>query len=413
MRARRRKSPAPRPFLCDRNGGENPMKIWGLPFIDNLECICYKPTNCCSVIKPNSAPDFPGGVVMNKAELTARVAKDTKMTKVQAARVIDSLLEHITKTLKRGERSSLVGFGTFTIAKRRERVLGLVRAEDVGRVEDALAEFGAAIEREGADTTQALASVGSILEDDPRYRPAIAARPGGASGPSIVPFPGLAEAARRLMEDVGLDCLSILDATGVVVSSGHAPAMVGRIERDKLLLPETSSSFIEENITPGIGRVLTLQSRRTVELPGTTLHLVGGRFIDSTFLRRLSPGGTVQALLLDRDGAILTAGDPGNPLPVPPGWGNPGTSRGEYLVRGIPHTYRMIGLRDQTGSAVGTLVAAVSQERLLRLSSSLTLLALAVVAAGAFGSFVIGFALSRGATLSLPRPVQMAGPGSP
>src|SRR3989441_6415119 len=34
----------------------------------------------------------------------------------------------------------------------RERVLGLVRAEDVGRVEDALAEFGAAIEREGADT---------------------------------------------------------------------------------------------------------------------------------------------------------------------------------------------------------------------------------------------------------------------
>jgi len=58
---------------------------------------------------------------MNKAELTARVAKDTKMTKVQAARVIDSLLEHITKTLKRGERSSLVGFGTFTIAKRRAR----------------------------------------------------------------------------------------------------------------------------------------------------------------------------------------------------------------------------------------------------------------------------------------------------
>src|SRR2546422_10272447 len=275
----------------------------------------------------------------------------------------------------------------------RERVLGLVRVEDVGRVEDALEEFGAAIEREGADTTQALASVGSILEDAPRYRPAIAARPGGASGPSIVPFPGLAEAARRLMEDVGLDCLSILDATGVVVSSGHAPAMVGRIEREKLLLPETSSSFIEENISPGIGRVLTLQSRRTVELPGAALHLVGGRFIDSTFLRRLSPGGTVQALLLDRDGAILTAGDPANPLPIPPGWVDPGTSRGEYLVRAIPHTFRMIRLRDQTGGGVGTLVAAVSQERLLRLSSSLTLLALAVGAAAAPRLLLIGPAL--------------------
>ena len=60
-------------------------------------------------------------MVLNKAELTARVSKDTKMTKVQAGRVIDSLLEHITKTLKRGERASLVGFGTFNIAKRKAR----------------------------------------------------------------------------------------------------------------------------------------------------------------------------------------------------------------------------------------------------------------------------------------------------
>ncbi len=58
---------------------------------------------------------------MNKAELTARVAKDTKMTKVRAARVIDSLLEHVMKTLKRGERASLVGFGTFTVTRRRAR----------------------------------------------------------------------------------------------------------------------------------------------------------------------------------------------------------------------------------------------------------------------------------------------------
>jgi len=58
---------------------------------------------------------------MNKAELTARVARDTRMTKVQAARVIDSLLDHITRTLKKGERTSLVGFGTFTIARRKAR----------------------------------------------------------------------------------------------------------------------------------------------------------------------------------------------------------------------------------------------------------------------------------------------------
>jgi DNA-binding protein HU-beta len=58
---------------------------------------------------------------MNKAELTSRVARDGKLTKVQAARIIDSMLEHITKALRRGERASLVGFGTFTIARRKAR----------------------------------------------------------------------------------------------------------------------------------------------------------------------------------------------------------------------------------------------------------------------------------------------------
>lgn len=58
---------------------------------------------------------------MNKAELTARVAKDSRMTKVRAARVIDSLLEHVMKSLKRGERASLVGFGTFTVTRRKAR----------------------------------------------------------------------------------------------------------------------------------------------------------------------------------------------------------------------------------------------------------------------------------------------------
>ena len=58
---------------------------------------------------------------MNKAELTARVARDTRMTKVKASRVIDSLLEHVMKSLKKGERASLVGFGTFTVTRRRAR----------------------------------------------------------------------------------------------------------------------------------------------------------------------------------------------------------------------------------------------------------------------------------------------------
>jgi DNA-binding protein HU-beta len=63
----------------------------------------------------------PGGALMNKAGLTSRVARDTRITKVQSARVIDSLLDHISRALKKGERASLVGFGTFTVGRRRAR----------------------------------------------------------------------------------------------------------------------------------------------------------------------------------------------------------------------------------------------------------------------------------------------------
>ncbi len=40
---------------------------------------------------------------------------------MQAARVVDSLLENITRALKKGDRASLVGFGTFTVGRRRAR----------------------------------------------------------------------------------------------------------------------------------------------------------------------------------------------------------------------------------------------------------------------------------------------------
>lgn len=58
---------------------------------------------------------------MNKAELINRIAKDSKITKVQANRAIDSFIDGITKSLKRGEKTSLVGFGTWSVSKRKAR----------------------------------------------------------------------------------------------------------------------------------------------------------------------------------------------------------------------------------------------------------------------------------------------------
>ena len=58
---------------------------------------------------------------MNKAELIERVARDTSLTKADSLRAIDALLDNVTKSLRRGEKVTLVGFGSFQTARRRAR----------------------------------------------------------------------------------------------------------------------------------------------------------------------------------------------------------------------------------------------------------------------------------------------------
>jgi DNA-binding protein HU-beta len=59
---------------------------------------------------------------MNKAELIDLIATETKTTKAQAERFLDVTLENIKKTVKKGDEVKLVGFGTFTKAKRKARM---------------------------------------------------------------------------------------------------------------------------------------------------------------------------------------------------------------------------------------------------------------------------------------------------
>jgi DNA-binding protein HU-beta len=58
---------------------------------------------------------------MTKAELIEKVSKDAKVTKVAAGKTIDAIIDGITKALKKGDRVSLVGFGSFSISKRKAR----------------------------------------------------------------------------------------------------------------------------------------------------------------------------------------------------------------------------------------------------------------------------------------------------
>ena len=56
---------------------------------------------------------------MNKNDLIAAVAEDVDITKADAARAVDSILEIVTNSLKKGGEVRLVGFGTFSVVKRK------------------------------------------------------------------------------------------------------------------------------------------------------------------------------------------------------------------------------------------------------------------------------------------------------
>ena len=59
---------------------------------------------------------------MNKQDVVAKLATDTKMTKAAAATAVDSLIDSITKALKKGDSVSFVGFGTFKVSHRKARM---------------------------------------------------------------------------------------------------------------------------------------------------------------------------------------------------------------------------------------------------------------------------------------------------
>ncbi len=59
---------------------------------------------------------------MTREEIITKMSEDVDTTKVAAKAALDSFLACVTKTLKKGGRVSLVGFGTFSVSKRAARI---------------------------------------------------------------------------------------------------------------------------------------------------------------------------------------------------------------------------------------------------------------------------------------------------
>ncbi len=60
-------------------------------------------------------------LLMNKAEFTSAVADGAELTKADAGRAVDAMIDVIKTALKAGETITLVGFGTFSVRKRAAR----------------------------------------------------------------------------------------------------------------------------------------------------------------------------------------------------------------------------------------------------------------------------------------------------
>lgn len=59
---------------------------------------------------------------MNKADLINKIASDARISKASAGKALDAFLSTASVALKKGDKVTLVGFGTFSIAKRAARV---------------------------------------------------------------------------------------------------------------------------------------------------------------------------------------------------------------------------------------------------------------------------------------------------
>lgn len=58
---------------------------------------------------------------MNKTELVDAIAKKASISKKDAAAALEAFTETVGKTLKKGDKIQLIGFGTFEVGKRSAR----------------------------------------------------------------------------------------------------------------------------------------------------------------------------------------------------------------------------------------------------------------------------------------------------
>jgi DNA-binding protein HU-beta len=63
-----------------------------------------------------------GGDFMTKAELIRSVSKEAKISKASGEKAVNAFTDYVTKALKKGDKLTLTGLGTFSVTKRKARI---------------------------------------------------------------------------------------------------------------------------------------------------------------------------------------------------------------------------------------------------------------------------------------------------
>lgn len=58
---------------------------------------------------------------MTKAELIEKVSGDSGVSKALAEKVLNAVTENVSRCLRKGDKITLTGFGTFSVSKRKAR----------------------------------------------------------------------------------------------------------------------------------------------------------------------------------------------------------------------------------------------------------------------------------------------------
>ncbi len=59
---------------------------------------------------------------MTKSEIVTTIARNARIERDAARKALESLILNIRSTLKKGNKVTIVGFGTFSVSERRERM---------------------------------------------------------------------------------------------------------------------------------------------------------------------------------------------------------------------------------------------------------------------------------------------------